>query len=71
MALSGGIGQIRDAIEAGKAAHSAIDFGPVISDKISGIENTISDWQETRTDNTIFIFGIHRWGSVTNFRVTK
>ena len=65
MAIRGNIGKISAAIEEGRKAFQNVDFGPVIPDAITSIEDTISDWQAQVIDPSIFVFGVHKWAYPT------
>jgi len=71
MAITATGGKIINAIAAGKKAGALLDFSPVRSMSVlNSMEHMdIADWQTVDDDTTLFIFGYHKWGSVTNQKV--
>lgn len=71
MAVRTNVGKVASAIEAGRIAYDKIDFGPVADPSLQFMEGSTSDWTQVNGRPDKFIAGVHKWGSVTNFKVAK
>ena len=67
MAVRTNIGKVGAAIEAGRRAAESIDHGPIslLSTVHANQNRFIADWHNVPTDNSIFIWNAHVWGSTT------
>jgi hypothetical protein len=70
MAVRTNIGKITAAIQEGRRAYDAMDFGPEIPSIVTSDEGSSADWGVQIINPNIFVAGIHNWGDTT-LRVTK
>lgn len=72
MILRTNVGKVAAAIESGKRAAQAIDYGPIntLSSTSAKQSRIIADWHEVNNDAGLFIWGISDWQDNT-LRVSK
>jgi hypothetical protein len=72
MAVNSNIGKVSAAIEAGRRAAAAIDYGPSqdMATQVYNLNKTMGDWQNNNDNPDLFLFGLDKWADPSR-KVTK